>query len=470
MAIGLSASLNEGPGSWKPFVEHAFGSNGTGRIPGLANAQGLDRYQSLFAYLVNNLDRVISSEQEQAERTNRFNELTGFAREFVPEMMLARTRTSIFRGKSLGEAYGRIRLKRIDMKPGETRDIFRDLANRINSYINQQYDDAFREWDENGREGEMPNRASMRKQRVQGLISDNDNKHKSEEFSIVSRASCFPYIATLHSRQLILPANLLVDDFRPIATTISQLLGPVPLNMEGVNDLVEAVDAELAESTFFQHRDELWDESPKIQWVAGYLRDLIRISKLSPDSGDIDEDYGPPPIDGTNFRHALLFSHAPISAFLTFMILWHQFREYFRRGEIVLLYAHAGISTSDRARYTRYMQESCENDRRCKVLISTNEIFGEGHNLQRVNTVILTEITSTYAQQRQSFGRVDRQGQRMTALLYQLYDEENLAERVKRDRNQSRRRLISAQQGADGQEQIQDNQNLETALNYNSPT
>ncbi|KAI0553222.1 hypothetical protein F4679DRAFT_580892 [Xylaria curta] len=459
MAIGLSASVTKGPDMWRPFVQHHFNSRGVGQLQGLDNANGLDRYQTHYTYLVNNLGRQQVDNQARDERNTRQGELVDFANAFIPQMMLARTRTSNFRGQRIGSRYAPVRMKRLDMLRGETHDNFKALAGRVQSYLRQQYEDAVTQWEQNGRQGEMPNRISLVNERVQQI---SNNLNRNDEFSVITRASCFPYIATLYIRSLIERRDLLVDNIQDIAKGISQQLNPRQLSIEAVGNSIAAVDNLLSQSPFSTYRSELREWSPKILWVERYIRNLLRILKIRPDSPEVLDKYGPAPPDGTNARHALILSQAPIAAFLTFMVLWQAFHGDIVRGDIVFIYGHSGIDPRERSRYTAFMQQSCQNDNRVKVLISTTDIFGEGHNLQRVNSVILTEVPGSYETQKQAFGRADRQGQTMTPILYQLYDDLNLAERVKMARNRNRRRILQ------GDEDVAEQLDIEEFFNDNS--
>ncbi|KAI0969649.1 hypothetical protein F4678DRAFT_439591 [Xylaria arbuscula] len=136
------------------------------------------------------------------------------------------------------------------------------------------------------------------------------------------------------------------------------------------------------------------------------------------------------------------------------MVLFYHFRPTIEAGHLVILYAHSGVSTGVRSEYTTYFQRNCQQGDPVKVLISTINIFGEGHNMQRVNSCILTEVPNTHERQKQAFGRVDRTGQTMTPLLFQLFDRENRCERIKMQRNINQRNLAAAGQGRDNDEDL----------------
>ncbi|KAJ2980219.1 hypothetical protein NUW58_g7005 [Xylaria curta] len=460
MAVGLSASLTLGPGYWHPFVRHALdhagregsvrrGRGGEGRnhnprpvkrISGLGSLQDLSRQATNFSYLVDNMNRAQVDANMKAEMERRRDELGRFCGVFCPQMMIARKKTTKFRGQAIGARGRAVTYVRLNMPKGETYDIFKSLVDSIGTYINQQYEDAVRAWESSGSEGEKPSKKTIVNNRLQQIAG---NPARERNFEVISRASCFPRIAFLVQRGLIQREQLLFADIRPLAIEINQLLHPDLLD----NVDFTAVQRVLERSPFYNYRQEILDQSPKLHWVRRKIDGLLAIRTKPPTDPEVLKDHGPAPPDGTNTRHALILSETPLSSWLCFLILWRLYRRAIPRGEIIILYAHSEISPIVRTQYTAYMQESCQYDNRCKILVSTSDLFSEGHNLQRVNTAILTEFPSSHEKQRQAFGRVDRQGQTMNTFLYQLYDGANLAEQVKQHRFENRRRLAEQTQG-----------------------
>ncbi|TRX90994.1 hypothetical protein FHL15_008199 [Xylaria flabelliformis] len=112
MAIGLSASVTKGPDMWRPFVQHHFNSREVGQLQGL----GLEKYQTHYTYLVNNLGKQQVDNQAREERNVRQGELLDFTNvfmpQFMPQFMLARTRISNFRGQRIRSRYAPMRMKR----------------------------------------------------------------------------------------------------------------------------------------------------------------------------------------------------------------------------------------------------------------------------------------------------------------------------------------------------------------------
>ncbi|KAI0420941.1 hypothetical protein F5X98DRAFT_391647 [Xylaria grammica] len=465
MAIGLSASLRQGPTFFRPFVVYAFHSATTpqAEIGGLKPGE-LDRHCTDFDYLVNNPERSNMTERQRREQEPRQERVATFLRNFLPQMVLARKRGRIFRGRRIAAPDAPVKEIRLDMPQGQTRTTFETMSARVKSYINARYNDEYETWVNEGSEGNPPDRARLYHRTVDGMSNDHRN---SREWEILTKASCFPYVAHLAYNNLVHNNDLLVSRINARATPISRLLDPTRLfdpsqtpesrrRLRG--DTIRLIDQFLNQSPFSAHLVTLREQSPKIRWVERRITELLRIALKPQDSVEVIQDFGPPPPDGTNIRHALVLSQAPVSAFISFMVLWDSFRRDIRRGRLVLQYAHSGVKQKPRADIAAYMQQDCEGGHPVKVLVSTAEIFGEGFNLQRVNTAIVTEIGGSYEKQRQAFGRVDRTGQTMRPLLYQLYDQQNLCERVKRLRNQTRRRIAESGQdeGGDGDPGILD--------------
>ncbi|KAJ8105109.1 hypothetical protein ONZ43_g7558 [Nemania bipapillata] len=326
------------------------------------------------------------------------------------------------------------------MLPGDTRTAFRQISLGVKAYFEQQYRDEMQRYEDSGRDGDEPNRNQFINKCMRQAA---DNPRSNRDFDILTRSSCFPHAAVLRRDGIVDNDEFLVTRLQGIATAISRILHPDSLNQLPV----AAVTALFRQSPFYAHRVKIREQSPKIAWVETYIRNLIAIRRAPRDSEEVLKRYGPAPPDNTNCRHALVLSDNPLSAYLSTMVLWDIFSREIESKTVIFLYAHSGISATGRAEYTRYMQQSCERTNIVKVLISTMDIFGVGHNLQRVNTAIITEVPSSHEKQKQAFGRVDRKGQTMTPLLYQLFDDENLAERVRMFRNKNRRFL--ANQGHD---------------------
>ncbi|KAJ2987754.1 hypothetical protein NUW58_g4331 [Xylaria curta] len=113
------------------------------------------------------------------------------------------------------------------------------------------------------------------------------------------------------------------------------------------------------------------------------------------------------------------------------------------------MYAHSAVNFNTRQRYVDYIQEDCREGDPVKVLVSTIGVIGHGYNIYRANTVVITEAPQSSTKQSQAFGRVDRRGQVMTPQLIQLHDDMNMAEQVRKMRNDNRSQLSQVGPGDD---------------------
>ncbi|KAJ8122338.1 hypothetical protein O1611_g9867 [Lasiodiplodia mahajangana] len=419
-AVGLSASLRQGPEYWRPFLEHALNSRREAplAIGDVKNINDLDKYENDFKYLVEHLHRDEASQNTRGGReTNKRQEaLKPFLQKFIPLMMIARKKTSIFRGVPCGSPATAINTVQANMSPGAAYDAVSAVAAGVKAYLNELYNSEVEQWRRDGEQGEQPNKRDFIKTRIMEAAEERPGRG-IQEYNILSRSSCFPFVAVIHRQGNLDNDQFLSTGIAPLGNRISAMLHPQRL---GALD-VDEVQALFATSPFHAHKSDLWQESPKIRWVAKYIRYLILIRDQPRDSAAVNGSHGPPPPDNSNCRHALVMADQPLSAFLSMMLF--------------------GVAVPVRSQYATYMMENCNTDNRVKILVTTAKIFGVGHNLQRANTAILTEVLGSYENQKQAFGRVDRKGQQMKPWLYQLYDDRNLTEKIRMARNKNRKHL-----------------------------
>ncbi|TGJ79320.1 hypothetical protein E0Z10_g9440 [Xylaria hypoxylon] len=462
VAIGLSGSARSDIKHWRPFLRHAIQMNQTmnrGRIEiaGVSSMTEFALYESSWNYLVENLNVTTLPANILRERDERRDKLFDFLRIFFPQMMVARRRGDTFRGQNIDLVAGRPIDIRCDMEMGATRDAFRSFVARVKSWVRQEYQIALNAWNEGGQEGERPTRRSAAQRSLENVVENRSlNSSGSAEFQILSRSSAFPAVARVIRENRLGNESTLARNILPIAKKLSSLLSANRINRESRAKVLE----ELMSSPWWEHRDLLLQESPKHKIVEQEIDRLLDIATKVTDDPSLG-DAGPPPEDGTNIRHALIFADCPLSAFLTVMLLFPKYQD----KNLVLMYAHGGTEVQKRAQYCEYIQQDCHADYPVKILVSTMDIMGQGYNLFRVNTVILTEVPRTSARQNQAFGRVNRRGQVMVPRLIQLHDTINLAEEVRRIRNANRSQLADtgreqfplADLILDGNEQDDDN-------------
>ncbi|RYC63861.1 hypothetical protein CHU98_g2353 [Xylaria longipes] len=439
-AIGLSGSARADCAYWRPFIRHAFNAKRFDRgftmsynnydIARLTKVEDFDEYENSWKNLVNNLSDTSLQGRALESRNEMRDKLFEFLKRFIPLMMISRQRGDMFRGVQI---LGRrnTQLIRCDMQIDATVHIF-SLISQVRSLINEEYKIALNDWIGGNREGEKPIKRAFVQTRLEVLSDSPRRNARSTVPQLLLRASTFPAVAQLVRQKSINYEAILGKSVVTIAKRISAILVP-----DKIDDRTqtEAIDV-LSSSTWWQHRDLLYERSPKIKEVERQIDNLIEISTKDADDPSL-ANIGPPPSDGTTSRHLLLYADYPLSAFLMLMVL---FPRYCGKN-VVVLYAHSGVDMTTRTKYIDYIQENCNQGDPVKILISTISIIGHGFNIFRASTVIITEIPRSSDKQNQAFGRVDRRGQVMEPKLIQLYDSNNLLEEIRRIRNENRDRL-----------------------------
>ncbi|KAI1490198.1 hypothetical protein F5X96DRAFT_637337 [Biscogniauxia mediterranea] len=444
VAVGLSASLRSSPSNWRPFVQHLFhAAQVTGnamQIAGMTAATDLDQHSSNWDYLVNRLhDPPAEGTRRRQDFNRRQENIRGFLRAFIPDIMLCRQKGNLFRGEQIFQpapfdevAY--------DMVDGPVHDVFRQLAQRVETWCNNTFQDRHTRWQRNGSpDDEEPEAIVVQR----GLLDDAaDNPRRNQAFEIIMHSSTFPMVAQLVFTGLIEYTEMLVTRLAPVSSRVSRLLAENAFRAE----ILEA----LRESPWWQHRNGLVQSSQKYAAVRAMVDELIRLSRLPRTHADVT-GLGPPPPDGTSTRHMLVLTDSPLSAFLMLMCL---FSTSGPNQNVRFIYLHSGLSAIERTGLLRGVQENCVQGDPVKVVIGTYKMASEGYNLQRANYCMLTEEPSRTDIRSQAFGRVDRTGQTMTVVLQQMYDNRNLAERVRRVRNQNRTELSMIGHQVDGRQFI----------------
>ncbi|KAI1361659.1 P-loop containing nucleoside triphosphate hydrolase protein [Xylaria arbuscula] len=437
---------------YAPFVNHYRNSSPTHTDMSLATRLELQRmaiYSTDFKYLSTH-NRDVLTNRQQKEYDTRHARLTGFLDDFNPEMTVARDPSSLFRGKRIGGPLGLIHIKACPMTDGNTYDAIRQLSVRVAQNITQLYQDRLEYLTERGRENEMPTKKDFTDNMIHTMAQYPARPNQDKAWRTLSRSCSFPLVGLLTRDQTIDSDKLLTEAIKDVATPITDRLHPDRRDRLQINE----INDHLRKSPFYPYRAQLEQESPKINFIEELINRLLVTKDRPVGDEQVKERHGDPPADGTNNHHLLVFSEMAISAFLCFMILWTRFEAEIRDKKIFILYVHSGVPAAVRHVYKGYLQEDCQPGDPIKILISTSNLFGEGYNLQRVNTCVLTEIPSTYEIQRQCFGRVDRTGQSMRTWLYQLYDERNPTEKIRYRRNKNKRELAMREaQGDDVQEQ-----------------
>ncbi|TRX89028.1 hypothetical protein FHL15_010047 [Xylaria flabelliformis] len=443
IAIGLSGSARANAAYWRPFIRHSFNDQAPIRnlpvnllddrwkIAGLAKLDDFDDYERSWNGLVNTLNDTTLQGDKLLDRNERRDFLIRFLERFVPAMMISRQRGDKFRGVTI-LSKSRTQLIRCDTQGGIIKDIFGNLISHVKMLVDQEYNISISQWIGRNREGDKPVKRAIAQRRLEFMSDRPRGTTGSLVPQLILRSSTFPAVAQLVHDKSVNYEAILGQNVLATATKISRILGPMKIDNK---TKMAALDA-LKSSIWYQHRDLLYEQSPKIREVERQINTLIDISSKDTDDPSLINQ-GPPPSDGSNIRHLLLYADYPLSAFLMLLVLFTRFLD----SNIVFLYAHSGVDIATRKRYIDYMQEDCQKGDPVKILISTMNIIGHGFNLFRVNNVVITEVSRSWDRQNRAFGRVDRRGQVMQPNLIQLYDSFNLVEEVRRIRNENREQL-----------------------------
>lgn len=440
VAIGLSGSTRSNCAYWRPFIRHTFQAHEDLVVPqssatkqqytiaGLTEIGGFTKYENYWSNLVDSLNDTTLEGDRLRARNQSLDDLYDFLRRFIPLMMISRQRGDLFRGvKILGRS--QIQLIRCDTHGVATR-YFLDLISEVKSLINREYNLALKNWIDSGRQGEKPVKRAIAQRNLE-LVSDNPRSSLRASQTLL-RASTFPAVAELIHNNVVNYKETLGSSVLPIATKVSTILRPKEFDDETKTEALGVLQS----SPWWDHRDHLFENSPKIQEVVRQIDNLIEISTKDVDDPELAA-LGPPPSDNTTIRHLLLYADYPVSAFLMLMVLLPKYCD----KNVQFVYAHSGVNVNVRQEYVDYIQKNCVIGGPIKILISTISIIGHGFNLFRAGTVIITEIPRGSDKQNQAFGRVDRRGQVMQPSLIQLYDRVNLLEEIRRIRNENRDQL-----------------------------
>ncbi|KAI2628634.1 hypothetical protein GGR54DRAFT_651478 [Hypoxylon sp. NC1633] len=456
VAVGLSASiLGGGPRNWRPFVDHMFRKSTAGRIniPGLGSVADLDHREVDWNYLIDRLGK------EQDDRTRdlvatRYEGFKTFLGNFMPPLMLCRTKRGTFRGRPISDNPPRPIIERqCNLPEGPVRDAHRRCVGTVKSWVDAAFADHHRKWVEGGREGDEPNLGSFQ---LALLTGDNVGAgNYCRIYNVMVRSSTFPAIARLFEAKKInyehllrqhveMESKLFTDAMQPRRTVAAARPStpgrgtrapstPARRDTPGANAI-----GTLNRSVFYEFRHELAETSPKFQalctWIDHILEQKATNYRWTEASGFPNP--GPRPMDLTNLRHMLIFSDYQVSSLILLMLL---LPKYENRAEFI--YVHGGTTTKERAQLFQRLQAPCSMLDNPKILIATYKLAGKGHNLQRANYCMLTEVARTREIQWQAAGRIDRNGQNSIPITVQFYDTSNLAEMVRYNRSKARARL-----------------------------
>ncbi|CAJ2504819.1 Uu.00g122130.m01.CDS01 [Anthostomella pinea] len=353
-------------------------------LAGMKSEEDIAKFDEMdrdWRYLIEKFHNKSLDDKKRDAIQKREDDVTKILTPFIPQMINSWRKRSKFNGRYIFPE-APITSKACNMLDGPTRDAHRSLAREVQAWTDNGFEEAVRKWQNDEVQGDQPEALAFQRQEL--------------NLARLIRGEEVPY------------ESMLVKKIQPWATETTRLIRE--------NATSNKVREALAKSPWWKHKDELKRESPKLKVLRDYLDELIDLRKK-------------------NATDPALFSHLYVSLSEppTENIEWY--------------YVHAGLSQKERNELTDKFKEKKKygngQPEPMRVLISNEAMVGVRLNLQNANYCIVTEVLRNGDRQRQAFGRIDRQGQMMRPVLVQLYDKNNLAENVRRVRNDNRAKLAN---------------------------
>ncbi|RYC62831.1 hypothetical protein CHU98_g3375 [Xylaria longipes] len=447
VAFTVSASLPlSGPIQMVNIVDHVLRSRylqgQEERIGGVDNAQSLKVAQTNYEYLIDNLNRG-TDEKTKTKLQGRQETLDKLEKELVPCLLMARRPTDTFRGQLIGEGSREITVEHINcpMGYGLARDAFRRITAEVQSYVQRLLQEKRQEWKQDGQRGPEPTHRSI-EAGLFGSGEDNNvaarmNRTSKKAWIRLIRAGVYPYLAHLLDASVIED-----DDLQHEAVNQLGVAACKAYFTEGRDEMVGVFE----QSSLWPHREELSQQSPRFDRLRRFIDEMISYRSRAPTADD------PGPRDGTNIRHMIVLTQSPSSAFVTYMLVAHTYKE---NVKVVLFNAATrnDASATDneygRNQILDDLDSPCDHLSPNKIIISTYRICGVALNFQRANYCIMMEPAGSTEVERQAAARVNRRGQESRPVTAMLYDEHNFAELLRLSRRANHEKMLSgAKMGA----------------------
>ncbi|KAI0804892.1 hypothetical protein GGR55DRAFT_657637 [Xylaria sp. FL0064] len=441
VAFTVSASIPlSGPIQMANIVDHVLRSRylqgQEERIGGVDNAQSLKVAQTNYEYLLDNLTRG-TDEKTKTKLQDRQETLDKLEKELVPCLLMARRPTDTFRGQLIGEGSREITVEHINcpMGDGLARDAFRRMTADVQSYVQRLLLEKKQEWEQGGQIGPEPTQQSV-EAGLFGRGEDNNiaarmNYKSKKAWVRLIRAGVYPFLAHLLDTGVIKDGDLDHEVVNQLGVAACKRYFT-----EGWDGMVSAFE----KSSLWLYRKELSQQSPRFDRLCRYVNEMLSYRSQAPTA----DDQGPR--DGTNIRHMIVLTQSPSSAFITYMLLAHEYR---RNVKVVLFNAATknDASATDngygRNQILDDLNSPCDHSSPNKIIISTYRICGVALNLQRANYCIMMEPAGSTEAERQAAARVNRRGQESRPVTAMLYDEHNFAESLRLSRRANRDKMLA---------------------------
>lgn len=448
LAVGISGNtMSIGPEGWHYLVEHTRDS--IQRHPRLAATAQLGRLQNLAEYKAmtkdwnNILDNIDDGGPDGPSDDKLEQSKNNIGTDFknIRKMIVRRAKTDYFRN-----------VKVLDILPAVTTAValripegaaLQDLSRNVQSiqqWVRNQYDQDMNNWIAAGRQGAKPQSVAARTQG--GVLQDGiGNEGKGSErsrdaFYSSIRAATFPEVArigrapgTEHLVKYVHTSNSQKTDeetasLKALATAFTNTtLDPARTN----GSVLETMKT----SPFWKNRTAFKRSSTKYETLCRLVREQLLATRS-------DKENMP---DKSGVRHMVVFTDAPLSAYLTALFLQGDFRG---KVDVTLIHSDLKDRTASPRLYWKCRSSAfesfnspCQPGDRNKVLVGTYRLISTMLNFQRASSAVLMDVPTT-VQGQQARDRIHRRGQPLTALITEMWYENHIFEatRWKKNRGQ----------------------------------
>ncbi|KAK8876791.1 acetolactate synthase catalytic subunit protein [Apiospora arundinis] len=481
LAVGLSGNaLSIGPSGWRLLVQHTqrcikrhqMQDVKLGRI---AVSKAYSALTGDWNFIQENQDvswrapnmqnRVLGQVQLRKEK------IRADFRDGIGKMIIRRTKKDMFRGQKILDLADPVYQEEQLMIPeGRALNSLRHYYQQIRHWALAEHKLMEQAWLDGGQKGPKPTLAKAQ----QGVLieKNNDNTGESaakkkgkgkgkgkgkdkdpdatkaahEAFYRAVRAVTFPDLARVfrsHNGQDLRPY---LESGNPDLGNIATMFTNVTLDPKRTD---KAVGDMLKESPFHTYRTAIRSGSPKYAKLCELIKaQLIDTRKKSVDGKELRRNRDQPaddaPGDGSHVRHMVVFTDAPITAYLTALYLQGEFL-----GQVDVSLIHAGLPArsasavkhwlSREATFKRF-NENCRPDSKTKILVGTYQLIATMYNIQRASSAVLMDV-GTEVERQQAQDRIYRRGQTCTVLITEVWYENHVYERTRRRRNKGTQQM-----------------------------
>ncbi|KAK8037772.1 hypothetical protein PG991_001118 [Apiospora marii] len=438
LAIGVSGNLlGVGPEAWVNLVAHTQGCIARHRLNAdLGRLQDYHEYLALMSewnYIQTHIQAMKEEEYvSEASRETYIGYRDNIARDFrkgIGKMVIRRTKADSFKGvKILDIAEPVTTPMKLAIPGGATLNALRANFNQIGQWMQTDYRAQVQDWAKNGKRGAKPKLEKSQ----DGLPKKGSQAHK-DALNVSVRSVTFPSLANLAAARGTreLAKHYSGKELGALATTFTLATLDPERNTRSIRRALNS-------SPFTKHASTLRQSSPKYQ----ALRDLVRTQLINTREDNIrgdQPDIGP--ADGSFVRHMVVFAEAPVTAYLTALLLQEQFIE---DVDVILIH----VSLKDRAPPEgsqrpwhcreiafRNFQANCAKTDKNKILVGTYDLISTMHNFYRASSAVMLDV-ATVVERDQARDRIYRRGQTVAAQITEMWYGNHVYEHSRKVRNE----------------------------------